>query len=583
MNTATMNLRPLFMPRTHETTEGNKTGSWRYLRPRYEDKTSPCSAACPAGEDIARIEMLSAQGFFKEAWETILRENPLPGVCGRVCFHPCEGICNREGFDSSLAIHTIERHLADTAARNDLKPALEKLASQPQKIAIIGSGPAGLSAAWFFTMLGYACDIYEALSEAGGILRWGIPEYRLPAPVLRTEIGRIESQGIRIFTGKHISESELNKLRGNYSAVFMGCGYSRSTPLGVSGETSESVKDGLEFLRSVRQGEKPSCQGLSAVIGGGNTAVDVARTVIRLGGKAAILYRRRRQDMPAFAEEIAMAMEEGVALHELLAPGAIEAQGDQYKLILRKMKIEGQDKDGRGRIVPDGDKTSEVTVERIFTATGADVAEPWYNPPSDKSGAITLSHCQIKFDKGGIPLVYGGDLTNVTKNVTQAIASGKQAAMAIDTYFQQGRDAIESRLASCRVGDGLSLSMEVYMQGARRLRSSHIVQPEEINTDYFQFEARVVQPRLLVEERTGSFNEIDMRISANLAIREASRCFNCGLCNQCDNCYIFCPDVAVIRGRNMEDRHINFDYCKGCGLCAAECPRNAVTLEREGL
>jgi 2-oxoacid:acceptor oxidoreductase delta subunit (pyruvate/2-ketoisovalerate family) len=170
---------------------------------------------------------------------------------------------------------------------------------------------------------------------------------------------------------------------------------------------------------------------------------------------------------------------------------------------------------------------------------------------------------------------------NETKNVTQAIASGKQAAMALDTFFRDGAAAVEARLAECRVGGGPALSMEIYMGGPRRLRSSHVVRPEEINTDYFLFGARMTQPRLLAEERTGSFDEIDLRVSAGTSIREAGRCFNCGLCNQCDNCYDFCPDVAVRRGRDMKDRHIDYDYCKGCGLCAAECPRNAVTLGKE--
>lgn len=575
---AEMTPKSLIMPRSHETTESNKTGSWRFLRPRYENKTSPCSAACPAGEDVAMIEMLAGQGLFKEAWETVLRENPLPGTCGRVCFHPCEGVCNRKDFDAPVAVHGIERFLADTAARNDLKPVLEKRPRQPHPVAVVGSGPAGLSAAWFLGLLGYDCDIYESLPEAGGLLRWGIPEYRLPASVLNVEIARIESCGARILRRRPVTMESLNKLRGDYSAVFLGCGLSRGAPLGIPGEGSDSVRDGLAFLRNVRKGEAPSCDGFSAVIGGGNTAVDIARTVVRLGGKAAILYRRRREDMPAFRDEVAMALEEGVDLHELLAPEAIRPRGRRYGLVLRKMRIEGRDRDGRGRVVPAGE-TTEMEVERVFTATGADAAQPWHRPPS--GSGISLSHCVLLSEDKANPLVYGGDPVNETKNVTQAIASGKQAAMALDTFFHEGIGAVEARLAECRVGSGPALSMEIYMGGPRRLRSSHIVQPGEINTDYFRFGNRMTQPRLLVEERAASFEEIDLRISAGTSIREAGRCFNCGLCNQCDNCYIFCPDVAVRRGRDMKDRHIDYDYCKGCGLCAAECPRNAVTLGKE--
>ncbi|MDO9529143.1 MAG: NAD(P)-binding protein [Syntrophales bacterium] len=175
---------PLLVPHSYLTTESNKTGSWRFLKPRYEEKTSPCSTACPAGEDIGQIEMLTARGLFKEAWETILRENPFPGVCGRVCYHPCEKICNREEFDKAIAIHSIERFLADTAIRNDLKPLLERNPARKQKIAVIGAGPSGLAAAYFLTLLGYTCDVFEAMPEPGGILRWGIPPYRLPLSVL---------------------------------------------------------------------------------------------------------------------------------------------------------------------------------------------------------------------------------------------------------------------------------------------------------------------------------------------------------------------------------------------------------------
>jgi len=575
-------MKPPFISRTYETTESNKTGSWRYRRPRYEDKTSPCSAACPVGEDIARIQMLVSGGLFEEAWQTILMENPFPGVCGRACFHPCEGMCNRESFDSAVAIHAIERFLADMAVQNNVKPTIEKRPQKSQRIAIIGSGPAGLSAAWFLNLLGYHCDIYESLPEAGGIMRWGIPEYRLPSDVLQNEISRIEKLGVSILTGRHVTEAELDTFHKKYDAVFIGCGHSRGLPLDITGETQESVGDGLEFLHGIRNGERPSCHGLTGVIGGGNTAVDIARTAIRLGGKSMILYRRRRQDMPAFHEEITMALEEGVELQELLSPTAVYPEGKRYRLILKKMKIEGQDADGRGKIIPDGEKVCEIIVDHAFAAIGADVSEPWYTPPSHDHRVLNLSHCRI-WIKNASPLIYGGDLTNTTKNITQAIASGKQAAMALDTYFLQGLDSIPSRLAECRIGNGDSLSMEVYTGGIRKLRSPHIVRYEEINTDYFQLEQRISHNRLPVDERIVSFHEIEQGLEDGSAEREGGRCFNCGLCNQCDNCYIFCPDIAVIRGRNVESRQINPDYCKGCGLCVAECPRNAVTMEGEGI
>jgi len=587
METETGLKKYLFMPRTSVTTESNKTGSWRFLRPRYEEKTSPCSTACPVGEDVARIEMLITQGAFKEAWETILRENPLPGVCGRVCYHPCEGSCNRREFDTPISVHTMERFLADTAARNETKPAMKRLSPKGKTVAIIGSGPAGLAAAWFLNMLGYATEIFESMPAAGGMLRWGIPAYRLPAAVLSNEIARIESEGARIRVGEAVSASRFEELKASYDAVFLGCGYWRGTALDIPGEAGGGVEDGLSFLRQLRQGAKPDVTGVSAVIGGGNTAIDVARSIIRLGGRAVIVYRRRREDMPAFDEEIESALEEGVELRELLSPVRIAAEGPNCILTLQQMKVEGRDRDGRGRIVADGTSHTEISVQRVFTATGAAAAEAWHEPPPAKEEgqhhptALSLSNCTLREGQHGKPIIYGGDLTNTVKNVTQAIASGKQAAMALDTYFQSGAGAVPERLAACLVGEGPSLSMEMYMNGPRRERKSHIVSYREINTDYFQFEPRVIQPRLLIEERTSSFDEIELKISANTAMREAGRCFNCGLCNDCDNCYLFCPDVCILRGRDMTERHINYDYCKGCGLCVAECPRNAMTLGEE--
>jgi NADPH-dependent glutamate synthase beta subunit-like oxidoreductase len=571
---------PLFMPRTHLSTLGNKTGSWRFARPRYDEKTSPCSAACPAGEDIARIEMLATQGLFKEAWETILLENPFPSVCGRVCFHPCEDLCNRREFDAAVAIHSLERFLADTAIRYGIKPDLEKKPSRKQKIAVVGAGPAGLSAAWFLTLLGYSCRVFEASAEAGGILRWGIPAYRLPLTALRHDIHQIEAQGVSILTESPVTAEVLETLKKDFDAVFMGCGHGRGMAMHVPGEHLTGVAEGLDFLRQIREGQAPACQGVSAVIGGGNTAVDVARSIVRLGGKALLLYRRRRRDMPAFDPEVEMALEEGVELQELLAPVTVAKEGEKILLTLQEMMIAGEE-NSRGRIVPDHGKIRQIPVDRVFKAIGAQALEVWHEPDPAYQEMLRLSHTVLESRGTGAVMVFGGDLTNATKSVVHAIASGKQAAMALDALFQEGIGGVVPKLEACQVGDGRSLSMEVYLGGQRRLRNPHVVRYGEINTDHFQFSPRITQPRLLREERARSFEEIDLKISAQLAMKEAERCFNCGLCNQCDNCYIYCPDTSVILERNPQGRHIDYDYCKGCGLCVVECPRNAMSLGEE--
>lgn len=578
---------PLYMPRSCFSTEPNKTGSWRFLRPRYDEKTSPCSASCPAGEDIARIQMLTTQGLFKEAWEAILLENPMPGVCGRVCFHPCEAACNRREFDSGIAIHTVERFLSDTAARYDLKPSAYAVAARKERIAIIGAGPAGLSAAWFLNRLGYSCDIFEAADEPGGLLRWGIPQYRLPLAVLNSEISRIAGAGVtgtRIITGNTADAGFLKDARGKYDAVFVGTGYGRSSDLKVPGEGLAGVEDGLKFLERIRRGETPPCDGVSAVIGGGNTAIDVARSIRRLGGNAVILYRRRRQDMPAFGAEIEMALEEGIEIRELLAPAEVAQAGGELELTMRQMKVAGED-GRRAKVEPDGGKTMTFRARRMFKATGAEPAEEWVNPPGKGpgkgKGVLALHNCVLVSNKGGTAVVFGGDLANGTKSVTHAIASGKAGAMALDTLFRDGFKAVRRRLKDCEVGDGPALSMEIYLGGNRRSRSRHIVGYGEINTDYFRFAPGLAQPRLPKSERVRSFEEIDHKIAANLAMRESERCFNCGICNGCDNCYLFCPDMSVVRDGETNMRHINYDYCKGCGLCVVECPRNAMVLEEE--
>lgn len=573
---------PFLMPCSCTSTEANKTGSWRFLRPRYDEKTAPCSTACPAGEDIGRIEMLTAQGLFKEAWETILRENPFPGVCGRVCFHPCEGVCNRGEFDSPIAIHVLERFLAETALRYDLQADRQRLPAKKEKMAVLGAGPSGLAAASFLNRLGYECHVFEAAAEPGGILRWGIPEYRLPPAALRHEINRIESEGVRIMTNKRLAGNFLSEARESYDAVFIGCGHGLGAQLGIPGEDSRNVEDGLEFLQRIRKGETTAVDGLCAVVGGGNTAIDVARSVLRLGGRAVILYRRRRQDMPAFPEEVATALEEGVELKELLAPAGIAQDKRGLLLTLRSMKVAGEDESGRARVEPAGGKNTEIRVRRVFRAAGAEAAEDWICPPALQKGMLSVKGCIFVNRPKGPVVVYGGDLTNGTKSVVHAVASGKAAAMAVDTFFREGFKAIRPRVRECAVGSGDALSMEMYLGGERSARNPHVVRYGEINTDYFHYAPRITQPRLLREERLRSFEEVDLKISANLAIREAERCFNCGVCNRCDNCYLFCPDLAVIREKGLEPRRINYEYCKGCGLCVAECPRVAMTLEEEG-
>jgi NADPH-dependent glutamate synthase beta subunit-like oxidoreductase len=573
---------PLFIPHSSISTAVNKTGSWRFFHPIYDEKTAPCSAACPVGQDIARIEMLTSWGLLKDAWQLILNENPFPAVCGRVCFHPCENACNRSNLDASIAIHNLERFLGDTALLKERIPDLNFQPARDKSVAIAGAGPAGLSAAHFLTRLGYRCEVFEANSAPGGLLRQGIPAYRLPRDILDLEIKRIENQGVTIHCDYPLTGDLLEKICDEYDALFIGCGYGRSITLNIDG--GHLADDGLDFLRRLHQGENMSFAGQAVIFGGGNTAIDVARCLARLGASPLIVYRRRIQDMPAFEPEVAMALQEGVDIMELVAPIHIRqnqsdssSSGSRYTLTLQQMKISKTEISGRTRVIPDGEKTKIINVEHIFVAIGAEADALWHFPATDNPKTLSLSHCKLIEQK--LPLVFGGDLTSPVKSVADAIASGKQAAMALNTYFEKGLEAVDTTLAACRVGSGPALSLDTYLAGNRHNRNAHVVTYDEIVTDYFQTAPRATPSSLDANRRLQSFTEAESTLTSKVAKEEAARCFNCGTCNACDYCRLYCPEMAVKVDQGQ--RSIDMDYCKGCGVCATECPRNAMALEEE--
>jgi NADPH-dependent glutamate synthase beta subunit-like oxidoreductase len=594
----------LLISQSHSSTSANNTGSWSFIQPGYQEKTSPCSEACPCAEDIPRIEMLAAEGRFAAAWRLILAENPLPGVCGRVCFHRCEAACNRRELDEGVAINGLERFLADTAFADGLSgngiPAdgvpdpgaggLTPRAPTGKKVAVVGSGPAGLAAAYFLARLGYECDILESGTEAGGVLRSGIPAYRLPPDVLDREVDRVKAQGVRIVTGQRIDEAFLRAASKRYNAIFIACGHSRPLKLDVQGE--ELAEDALSLLADAREGrarrfDGPGSASLPiAVIGGGNTAIDAARSLKRLGASSLIVYRRRREDMPAFGKEVGDALAEGVKLMELYAPVAISRAETGCTLTLQRMRSAETGPDGRARVLPVQGETSELRVGAIYAAIGAGAAESWMLPaPAAK--AHKLGHCVAEWKAAsGIPFLYGGDLVNDVESVADALASGKEAAMAIDTYFAKGTEAVEAELSRCRIGGGDSLSMEIHLGGSRAARSARVVSFANINADYFAPAPRAQAPRRLApaDAATG-FAEVEGGFDPRTAMAQAERCFNCGICNGCDNCRTFCPEVAVTVATDLggggagRSRQIDKNYCKGCGVCVTECPRNAMTME----
>ncbi len=594
----------LLFPRSSTHTSVNRTGSWSYMRPRYLEKTAPCSVRCPCGQDIPRIEMLAARGRIEAAWQTILAENPLPGSCGRVCFHPCEEGCNRAEFDEAVSINALERYLDDAAREGAFSESAVPMALPPKgrRIAIVGSGPAGLSAAYFLAKLGYECEIFEAGQAAGGVLRSGIPSYRLPNEILDREIRRIEALGVRLRCGEAVGPEFLASARdkGHFDAVFIACGHGKPAKLGIPGE--ELAVDGLAFLNRSKNGAQALAGQLTGgsrdraaetaiVIGGGNSAIDVARSLLRATIAPTIVYRRRREDMPAFRHEIERALDEGVRIVELQAPLSIERKDSGIELTLQPMRTSEIGSDGRMRVVALQSQTEKMVAGAIYIAAGASVAESWMLPPASGE-LLRMSHCATWWNSSsGLPLLYGGDPVNEEESVADAIASGKQAAIALDVFFGKGASEVEAAIARCSLGDGHALSMEAYLGGMRGDRSRRVIRIGDINVDYFSPSAKERGSLLPITSSRASFDEIESAMDAAQAAAQAGRCFNCGICNDCDNCRTYCPEAAVFAARARKggdwsaeagaDREVNADWCKGCGICVTECPRGAMIIEEQ--
>ncbi len=550
----------------------NKTGTWRYLKPVYSSKTPPCNEACPAGNDIEAMMVLVKEGKFREAWKLIKEENPFPGVCGRVCFHPCESSCNRKQYDEALAIQAIERFVADLSFKIYQEKSVGHL-KRKEKVAIIGSGPAGLTCAYHLARMGYSVTVFESYSSPGGILRIGIPEYRLPRFVLDREISEIESLGVEIRTnsqiGKDISFDDLK----TFQAIFIAVGSHQSKSLGIEGERLEGVMSGLEFLRRVKEKEKIPIGRRVVVIGGGNVAVDVSRSAWRLGAKVQMVCLESKEEMPAFAEEISETEAEGIEIIPSAMPIRITRdRGRSKKIDFVKVKLAEPKPDGSLNPIPIPKTQFTLKADYVVTAIG-EVPNLSFLPQE-----ILIEKGLIKADEMGFvhPKGYfaGGDVVNPQHTVAGAIGSGKRAALAIHEYFQGG--LLKGKIRMVWVGEKGTISLKKYFHPPEGETNPPVIYFPEINLDYFEHQDRVKIKKIPVENRRGGFKEVSSTVDREEALKEAGRCFNCGVCNGCDNCWVYCPDLAV---KKKDDHYeIDYDYCKGCGICFEECPRSAIIL-----
>ncbi len=419
--------------------EFNKTGSWRHVRPVYEDHLAPCVPGCPAGVNMPRYFELLKNHKYEEAWQVVLEDNPLPGVTGRVCYHPCERACNRSSFDEPIAIHCLERFVADRNFENRYPMAF--LESQKQeRVAVIGSGPAGLSCAYHLARLGYRVTVFDSHSEAGGMLRLGIPQFRLPRVILDKEINDIKTLGVEFDLGKTLGRdlrwSDLNE----YDATFIATGAHKERQLGIPGEIAKGVLSGLKFLKDLNAGRKVNIGKRVVVIGGGNTAIDCARSGLRLGSEVTILYRRSRAEMPAVPEEITEAEREGVRFQYLTAPVKVivdREMGHVNGVECVRMRLGKADESGRPRPVPIENSNFAFSADTILLAIGEDPELDFVLPVfGDGVRRISVDEQQATSQPG---LFAGGDaVTNPYGTGVDAIRAGKEAARAIEAARRHG-------------------------------------------------------------------------------------------------------------------------------------------------
>ena len=528
-------------------------------RPRYVEKTPPCIGNCPAGSDIRGwlVTVAQAEAFgrtneqaYQIAWEMITEKNPFPAVCGRVCPHPCEDNCNRKEKDGAVSVNALERFIGDFGIEKNLKLSKATEEEHEEKIAVIGAGPAGMSCAYHLARRGYPVTVFESFDKAGGMLRYGIPAYRLPRNVLDAEIQKILDLGVELKTNFTIGKDmPLEDLRKEYKAIFVGIGAHKGYKLRVPGEDADNVFTGTDFLNRVNSGEEVEVGGDVIVIGGGDTAVDAARMSKRLGANVTILYRRTRKEMPAIDPEIVGAEEEGVKIEYLAAPVEIlRNNGTATGIKAIRMELGEPDSSGRRRPVPIEGSEFEISATSIIAAISQ---EPNFN------GFVGVGNEKdwIKANEFGeteVEGVYAGGDDIGLGLVSIAIGQGRFAAETIDDRLR-GREPRKPQLPSP-------------------------IGPDKLKLDWYKPAERHERKHISVDER-GMETEIEKGLTEEEVLEEAARCMSCGMCMDCETCWMYCTNNAFERLPKGEHYKVKLEVCNGCKKCAEACPCGYIEMQ----
>ncbi len=516
-------------------------GPVRTRRPVYVDLLPPCNNACPAGENIQAWLAAVRDKDYEQAWRILTGDNPLPAIHGRVCYHPCEDVCNRLQLDSAVSIHAVERFLGDLATRSHWSFGRTGEPSG-KRVLVIGAGPSGLSAAFHLARRGHQVEVRDAGAEPGGMMRYGIPAYRLPRDVLAADIARIESLGVRLTVNHRVTD--LDAERSGFDAVFVAVGAHLSKHAEIPARDASRIIDAVPFLREVAAGGQPVLGRRVAVYGGGNTAMDAARTARRLGAdEALIVYRRTRARMPAHEEEAAAAEQEGVRINWLRTITDFEGP---------EMTVEVMELDETGYPRPTG-RLETLQADTLILALGQDADTGFLAAVPGvrfrKDGTVEVSPQMMT----GCPGVFaGGDMVPAERTVTVGTGHGKKAARYIDAYL---RGAVEAR------------------PGKHPVAEYPLLHPW-----YFADDPTKHESERSVASRVADFGEVVSGLTAEAAVFEAGRCLSCGNCFECDGCLGSCPEDAVIKLGPGHRYRFDYDRCTGCGVCAEQCPVAAISM-----